>query len=88
MVYLLHFDPPFKQARHYLGYTQNFERRRSEHEQGRGAALVKAALRAGSRVILVRTWEGTEHDRHFERRLKRGKNSPKLCHICNPRLRE
>lgn len=30
-VYLLHFERPVRHAQHYLGFTENLERRLSEH---------------------------------------------------------
>jgi predicted GIY-YIG superfamily endonuclease len=37
IVYLLHFDQPYKHARHYVGWTaRNVKRRLAEHEAGRG----------------------------------------------------
>ena len=34
-VYLLHFDQPYKHARHYLGYTVNVDQRLAMHAAGR-----------------------------------------------------
>lgn len=86
MVYLLHFDPPYRHARHYIGYTQQLESRLERHEMGRGSPLVQAALAAGCTVTVARTWgaEGVEdvHDRSFERKLKRQKNAARLCPMC------
>ncbi len=40
-VYLLHFDPPYHHARHYLGFTDrvSLRVRVEEHLNGKGAAL-------------------------------------------------
>lgn len=83
-VYLLHFQPSYKHARHYLGYADDIERRLQEHRSGQGARLTEVAMHAGCELMLVRTWP--DRGRHFERKLKRRKNAPKLCPICANRL--
>ena len=80
-VYLLHFDEPYKHARHYLGYTGNLELRVAEHRNGTGARLMRAVVEAGISFVVARTWEG---DRAFERRLKQRGSAVRLCPICSP----
>ena len=47
-VYLLHFDQPYKHARHYVGWTARTVRcRLAEHEAGRGARLLAVVRAAG-----------------------------------------
>jgi len=47
-VYLLHFNEPYKHARHYVGWTaRNVKRRLAEHEDGRGARLLAVVRAAG-----------------------------------------
>lgn len=84
-VYLLHFDRPLAHARHYIGFTKNLDSRLGRHENGRGSRLVDAVLEAGIGYTVAKTWNG---DRNFERWLKRKKNTPQLCPICNPKLEE
>lgn len=79
-VYLLHFEPPLGHARHYLGWAKDHEQRFLEHCRGAGSPLVRAAVAAGCEVVTARTWHGV--DRHFERRLKNRKETPRLCPIC------
>jgi hypothetical protein len=43
--------------------------------------LVAAVIRAGITVEAVRTWQGSRAD---ERALKKRKNTPTLCPVCNP----
>lgn len=82
MIYLLHFDPPYQHARHYLGFTdRDVDARLEEHLTGRGSPLVRAAVLAGAEVTVTRTWEGGTRDQ--ERRLKRRKNTPRLCPTCS-----
>ena len=82
VVYLLHFEPPYKHARHYVGWSvHEAEHRLKTHLAGQGSPLVKAAVAAGCKIILARTWKGT---RAWERKVKDTKNVPHLCPICNP----
>jgi predicted GIY-YIG superfamily endonuclease len=77
--YLLHFGNPVKGAQHYLGWSVDIQRRMRVHLAGRGARLVKQALRAGVTVELVRIWALA--DRQQERLLKR--RTPKsYCPRC------
>lgn len=92
-VYLLHFEPRYKHAQHYLGFADDIGRRVYEHEMsGSGAKLPDAARKAGVEMYLARFWEGK--DRNFERKLKGRKRRPdgsashhtgslrRLCPIC------
>lgn len=85
-VYLIHFEPGLhvtanRYARHYLGWTEGpVTDRVSTHLNGRGSPLIAAVVRAGQTPELVRTWP--DQDRHFERRLKKQRNLPKLCPYC------
>jgi hypothetical protein len=83
-VYLLHLEPAYRHARHYLGSTARelVADRIAEHVAGRGSPLVRAAVEAGSTVELVRTWTG---GRQLERRLKDRHESPRLCPRCRAR---
>jgi hypothetical protein len=70
--YLLHFDQPYKSGRHpaaqhYVGYSDDIDRRIEMHRKGHGSPLLAAALAVGIDFRVVRTWPGT--DRHFERKL-------------------
>ncbi len=79
-IYLLHFTQPYRHAQHYLGFTEDLDRRLQQHRSGRGSPLVAAAINAGTHFELAATWTG---DRREERRLHRYKNSgARLCPIC------
>jgi predicted GIY-YIG superfamily endonuclease len=78
-VYLLHFDRPYAHARHYLGYAADLDARLAQHASGNGARLLQVVMEAGISWTLARTWPG---GREVEHRLKRQKNSPRLCPIC------
>ncbi len=80
-IYLLHFDPRYRHAGHYLGWTGNgVGDRIGQHLAGRGSPLVAAAVGAGSRVELVATWAG---DRNDERRIKRTGAVGRYCPACH-----
>jgi predicted GIY-YIG superfamily endonuclease len=80
-VYLLHFERPYRHARHYVGYTENLEQRLAAHRSGNGARLIEVITVAGIDWQLARTWEGAGRD--LERAIKRAGHSPRLCPICN-----
>jgi len=82
MVYLIHFNVPYKHARHYLGSCDDLQARLARHKAGNGARLMEVVKNAGITWQLARTWEGGKGK---ERELKRQKNSPRLCPICNGR---
>lgn len=85
--YLLHYehpignlDNPRGKAQHYLGYTDNLQRRLADHRTGsNGSALTRAFNQQGIGFTLARTWLG---DRTREKKLKRAHNHPRLCPIC------
>lgn len=85
---------PYGQARHYIGWTLNIERRIHEQRrakprltkagkprkrQDRGARLCAAWNAAGIRWRVARTWVG---DRGLERYLKRQKHADRYCPYC------
>jgi predicted GIY-YIG superfamily endonuclease len=82
-VYVLHFDPPYRHAGHYIGWAQDADARISQHLAGTGSPLVRAAVLAGSHVELAATFAGS---RSLERRLKRWHNTTtRVCPICRAR---
>lgn len=83
-VYLICLSRPFKHARHYIGWTaQPVEDRLEVHRSGQGSRMLRAAVQAGIKLRVVRTWEGV--DRHFERELKNRHDSAGLCPRCRAR---
>lgn len=88
VVYLLHFDQPFKHAKHYLGWTADLELRLARHrgeleKDGRGSRLVEAVRHAGIGFSVARLWSG---DRYLERRIK-GRGLSAYCPLCSKRVR-
>ena len=82
VVYLIHFDRPYKHARHYTGWALDLDARLHEHRSGRGARLLQVIASAGIGWTLARTWEGT---RQRERQLKRQGGASRRCPICRAR---
>lgn len=78
--YLIHFDTPLAHARHYLGWTTNLPMRLEAHAKGNGSRIMEVINERGIGWQLARVWPG---GRALERQLKRQKNSPRLCPICN-----
>lgn len=78
VVYLIHFDRPYKHARHYLGWAKSLSLRLQHHENGTGARLLQVVKAEGIGWKLARVWVG---NRALEKRLK-GHGSPRYCPIC------
>ncbi len=85
MVYVLHFHTPLAHARHYVGSCTNIGRRLCAHRMGHGARITQVCLERGITWELVALLPG---GRVMERKLKARHNGPRLCPICNPKLRE
>ena len=84
-VYLLHFDQPYKHARHYLGWAADLQARLDCHRAGRGARLLAVLVAEGIGWQLARTWP--DADRNRERRLKNMGGGARHCPLCGIRPR-
>ena len=82
VIYLLHFDQPYKHARHYTGWTEDLLDRLDRHASGHGARLVEVIWQAGIGFTLVRICEGT---RRTERAIKHAGGAARYCPACTPR---
>lgn len=78
-IYLIHFEVPYKHARHYLGWTTDLNARIAAHANGSGANLMAVVHRAGIAWRVARTWKGT---RGRERRLKLQGGHSRKCPAC------
>ena len=92
-IYLLHIDPPYKHAKHYCGFTPDLRvnRRAMEHidgVRGKASPLILAALDAGCAVTIARRWEGAQHDRIQERKIKNTRRVPDYCPVCRAKRRQ
>lgn len=79
IVYLIHFEKPFKHSRHYTGFTDDLDARIADHRAGQGARLLQVVNDVGIAWRVARTWSG---NRKFERQLKNRKHAPSLCPVC------
>lgn len=84
MIYLLHFSPAYKtrsgrRIRHYMGATRDIDGRMRDHKAGRGARLLAAAVKRGTRITIARRWRGSFKK---EQELKALKNHKSLCSVC------
>lgn len=81
-VYVLHIDPPYRHARHYIGFTPDAtaDRRIAEHLAGTGSPLIRAARAAGCTIQVAEVFAGAP--RLFERNLKRRRDTASWCHLC------
>ena len=79
VVYLLCLSRHFSHARHYLGSSNNVQRRLGEHRAGRGSKFTQAVVKAGIELRLAATWEGERFD---ERQRKNGRNAARWCPFC------
>jgi hypothetical protein len=82
-VYLLHLDPAYRHARHYV-WTRDLAARLEAHRAGQGARLMEVVKKAGGSFRLARTWTG---GRDRERAIKNRHEAPKLCPVCSPEPR-
>lgn len=81
-VYVLHLDPPYVHAAHYIGWTPaNGARRRvREHREGKGSGLIRAAVAAGCEIRLAHVFN--KGGRDFERNLKKRRDVRRWCPLC------
>jgi predicted GIY-YIG superfamily endonuclease len=84
--YLLHFDRPYRHARHYIGWTQDLAARLDAHLRGRGARLIEVITQAGIGFKLARTWPETTRDR--EDSLKHRGDARRFCPACGVQPRQ
>ncbi len=86
-VYLLHFERPYKHARHYVGMTVNLDRRLEQHRTGDGYQqnrLMQMVHEHGIPFQLARTWEG---GRVREVQIHRRGGKAKFCAVCRAAAR-
>lgn len=83
-VYVLHLEPRYRHARHYVGFTPDADadRRVAEHLAcgPNGSPLIRAAIEAGSTVTVATTFPGAGRD--FEKLIKTRKDVRRWCPCC------
>lgn len=87
-VYLCHFEKPLEHAQHYIGYAHDVERRVRQHQRGTsGVHLIRAVVKKGIKIVLVRTWP--RQGPRFEHFLKEQyKSARALCPVCQAARRQ
>lgn len=82
MVYILHFNRPYFHARHYVGYTEDTDRRFKEHFNCHqsGSPLIQAALEAGITITVSKIY--FDGDRNLERKIKKSHHTERYCPLC------
>jgi predicted GIY-YIG superfamily endonuclease len=80
--YLIHFDRPYRHARHYTGWASDLDARIAAHLNGEGARLMAVVNEAGITWHVSRTWPGTT--RATERKIKNTRHVPEYCPDCAP----
>lgn len=81
-VYILHFDRrinPNHPCQHYIGCTIDLDNRIRQHRSGSGSRLCQVAKERGIGFRLAEVLKG---DRKLERLLKRQRNAPRYCPLC------
>lgn len=85
-VYLIHFERPYKHAKHYVGYTalETIEERMARHREGRGARLLQVVTEAGINWVIARLWTfpTVGKAKQKEKRLKM-RAATRHCPLCN-----
>ena len=79
--YLLHLEPAYRHAAHYLGSACGLAARLHQHGTCDGARLLQVQREAGGSFVLARTWPG---GRAVETYLKAQKQGARLCPLCCP----
>jgi len=92
--YLVCFSEPYtartgqqkKQARHYLGWTVNLDKRIQLHRANQGARLLAVINAAGIGWAVVRIWDNGS--RALELKLKSRHRHADLCPVCQERRQQ
>ena len=84
-VYLIHFDRPYKHARHYIGWAlgRDIDKRMAKHRSGTGARLLRVLKEQGIGWSVVQTWP--DATRKVERKLK-NRGACRICPVCTGKL--
>jgi predicted GIY-YIG superfamily endonuclease len=79
IIYLLHFERPYHgPMRHYVGFTDDLDRRLERHREGKGGKTTRRAFDQGISFTLARTWSGSLS---LERQIK-SRGPSNYCPLC------
>lgn len=78
-VYLLHYERPYHgPMQHYVGLTDDLDRRLERHHEGKGGKTTRRAFDQGISFVLARTWSGSLS---LERQIK-SRGPSNYCPLC------
>lgn len=85
-IYLLHFSGKTTHGhRHYLGWSEDVQRRIARHRAGAGANETRKAVAEGLKLTVAQTWKGTpaleRSLKEWSRRKRRGFAG--ICPFCH-----
>lgn len=80
-LYLIHFDEPYKHAKHYTGWTTDVPARLRAHATGNGARLMEVITEAGITWRLTKVIPGTRTNE----RSRKGTGARRWCPACQGR---
>jgi len=84
-VYVIHFDTPYKHAKHYTGIAKNVPKRMKEHRGGYGARLTQVLKEnnINFKWAILKTYNTFSEAKTEEKRLKTKVKQPKrYCPFC------
>lgn len=84
-VYVIHFDTPYKHAKHYTGIAINVPKRIKEHRGGYGARLLQVLKEHNIdfQYAIINQFENFSEAHAEEKRLKDKVKQPKrYCPFC------
>lgn len=84
-VYVIHFDKPYKHAKHYTGIAKNVEARMKEHKGSYGSKLMAVLKKynIGFKYNIIAEYPTYSEAKAEEKRLKTKVKQPKkYCPIC------
>lgn len=84
-LYVIHFNTPYKHAKHYTGIALDVEKRITEHRKGTGARLTQVLKENNIdfSYTIIKEFNTFSEAHLEERRLKRiVKNACRYCPIC------
>lgn len=84
-VYVIHFDKPYKHAKHYTGIAINVEARMKKHRSGQGARLMKIIKEhnIGFQYSIIKEGLTFSEAHAYEKYLKTKIKKPqRYCSIC------
>lgn len=83
-IYILHFTPPYKHARHYTGISKEANLRVERHIRGTTKVRLVNVIHEQGHSISVGNMFSVPN-KLSEKALKKGKSVPDYCSICNPK---